>query len=320
MTNKNEIIQKIESHYVGEDCIQIMLPYNDAVTILSQDGILFHYKTGSDVYINKYLEDERRKQFPYSNIPTHYSRCGLRRKVAYTNQLLDFEKPYIRIGDNYVSESFVVKDNNQALMVSSIMQGIKYTRHMTYEELMAYIDKSNSDEQVFYINIDGSMPSSINDYFADEKTVHDFLQNKFSGCVKYFRDYHTYSGVDSDLVDYLRHNPLFLNYFEQCVNNIDLSLIDFNILLGSNCSLMIVRISNGRITSIQVLDVSFVRQKDYKVVIRDIPVCKYSLEQLKFVFKMLPIKEPKIPLRLNPGVTREDIKEAKRMVKSLNSK
>ena len=46
------------------------------------------------MYVNKYLEDERRKQFPYSNIPTHFSKIKFK-KVIYTNQLLDFEKPYI---------------------------------------------------------------------------------------------------------------------------------------------------------------------------------------------------------------------------------
>ncbi len=326
MTRKKEIIQKIESHYVGDDCIQRMLPYNDALTVLSQDGILFHYKTGSNIYINKYLEDERRKQFPYYNIPTHYSRSGLRGKVAYTNQLFDFEKPYIRIGDNYVSESFAVKDNNQALLVSNVMQDIQHTRHMTYEELMEFVGKNNSDEQVFYINEDGSIPNSISGYFADEEIIYDFLKNKFNESVKYFRDYQEYfdstkylvSKADSDLVDYLKDNPWFLNYFERCVSNIDLSLIDFNLRLGSDGhSLMVIRINNGRITSIQGLDVTFVRHDDYKVVIRDIPICKYTLEQLKFGFEIMSTKEPKIPLSLNPGVTKQDIKEAKRMVKSL---
>ena len=77
MKKTNEIIQRIKSCYVADDCIQIMTPYRDGITILSQDDILFHYKKNSNYYINKYLQDERRKQFPYSNIPTHYSRVGL---------------------------------------------------------------------------------------------------------------------------------------------------------------------------------------------------------------------------------------------------
>ena len=57
--------------------------------------------------------------------------------------------------------------------------------------------------------------------------------------------------------------------------------------------------------------------KDYKVNIYDIPVTKYSLEQLKYVPKINIAREPRIPLRLNPGVSRQDVKEAKQMVKAL---
>ena len=44
MKKTNEIIQRIKSCYVADDCIQIMTPYRDGITILSQDDILFHYK------------------------------------------------------------------------------------------------------------------------------------------------------------------------------------------------------------------------------------------------------------------------------------
>ena len=66
MKNVSEIVQRIEKQYIGDDCIQIMIPYRNAVTVLNQEGILFHSKIDSDLYINKYLQDERRKSFPYS--------------------------------------------------------------------------------------------------------------------------------------------------------------------------------------------------------------------------------------------------------------
>ena len=90
MKKTSEIVQKIKSCYVEDDCIQIMVPYKDEITILSQDDILFHYKKNSNYYINKYLQDERRKQFLYSNIPTHYSRVGLFDRRSYANQLFEY--------------------------------------------------------------------------------------------------------------------------------------------------------------------------------------------------------------------------------------
>ena len=44
MKKANEMIQRIKSCYVADDCIQIMIPYKDGITILSQDDILLHYK------------------------------------------------------------------------------------------------------------------------------------------------------------------------------------------------------------------------------------------------------------------------------------
>ena len=51
MKNETEVI-KIQSHYVGDDCIQIMIPYKNKLTLLSPEGILFHYSDASNVYIN----------------------------------------------------------------------------------------------------------------------------------------------------------------------------------------------------------------------------------------------------------------------------
>lgn len=108
MEKSKEYVQKIKSHYVGNDCVQVMIPYQNALTIVSPDGMLYHHTPESRIYVNKYLEDERRKQFPYSNIPTHYSRI-LFKKFAYTNQILDFDKPYIRIGEWFLVRKLCCK-------------------------------------------------------------------------------------------------------------------------------------------------------------------------------------------------------------------
>lgn len=311
MKKTNEIVQRIQSHYVGDDCIQIMFPYQDTLTIVNQDGMLYHHKPGSNLYVNKYLEDERRKQFPYSNIPTHFSKVRFR-KIAYTNQLLDFEKTYISIGDGYYSESFVIKDNNQALLISSIMKPDNHVEHMTYDELLKYVGKHDSDEQVYYVYLSGALPSNNEKLFPTEERIRNYIRKELSTNINDFeketKDY------ESSVGSYLRENPLFLDYVNKNMRDIDFSSIDFNV--GINESMLIVRINKGNIT-IQGVEAMFVRENDYKVDIYDIPVTKYSLEQLKYVPKINIAREPKIPLRLNPGVTRQDIKEAKQMVKTL---
>lgn len=313
MKKVSKKVQRIESHYVGDDCIQIQIPYKNSITLLNQDGILFHSKQGSNFYINKYLEDERRKKFPYSNIPISYSRVGMK-KTAYTNQLLEFEKPYIQIGDNYMFERFVVKDNNQALLVKSIMDVDEYTKHMTYDELLKFIEKNDTDEQTYYVYLDGSIPLNENDIYPSEEEIYNYIHAKLEKNIEAFRGHQQKS---TDVISrYLRENPWFLNYAEQSIKNLDLSLIDFNIKIGKNTTLLIVRINKGNIT-IQGVNVFFLRQNDFRVNIQDILVTKYTLEQLKYVPKINTAKDLKIPLKLNPGLTKQDIQEAKQMIKSL---
>ena len=58
-----------------------------------------------------------------------------------------------------------------------------------------------------------------------------------------------------------------------------------------------------------------VRSNEYNVTIKNLPLDKYILEQFKFMApNIVELKEPKISLRLNPGVTQADITEAKEMV------
>ena len=311
MKKPNEIVQRIQSHYVGDDCIQIMFPYQDTLTILNPDGMLYHHKQGSNVYVNKYLEDERRKQFPYYNIPTHFSKFMFK-NIAYTNQLLDFEKPYIRIGDGYFSESFVIKDNNQALLISSIMKPDNHVEHMTYDELLKYVGKHDSDEQVYYVYLSGALPSNNERLFPTEERIHSYIREQLLENISDFEE--AAKNYESSVGRYLRENPMFLSYFSKKMRDINFSLIDFNV--GINDLMLVVRINKGNIT-IQGVEAMFVRENDYKVDIYDIPVNKYSLEQLRYVPKINIKREPRIPLRLNPGVTRQDVKVAKQMVKTL---
>jgi len=317
VTGTMERVNRIASHYVGNDCVQIMIPYQKAITVLSQDGILLHDMVGSSVYINKYLEDERRKNFPYSNIPVYHTKDGLFATCSHANQLFEFEKPYIRISDGAICESFVVKYNNQALLINSVMQNEKHTEHMTYDELLKFIEKKDGDEQTYYVYLDGSMPPNNEGIYPSEEKISDYIKEQLNKNVKDFRELQQ-KQPDTNVSIYLRQNPWFLNYIEAAIKNLDLSLIDFNLGLGYNSTLLVVRINDGNI-NIQGVEVTFVRKDDLKVDIYDIPVKKYVLEQLRFALKVKNLKEPRIPLKLNPGITKKDIQEAKQMVKTLKT-
>lgn len=90
----------------------------------------------------------------------------------------------------------------------------------------------------------------------------------------------------------------------------------FNIPLRGNRAI-IMRTDENDI-SIQYVEANFVSINNYKVDIIDLPVNKYTLGQVKYLSStILRTKKSKIPLRLNPGVTKQDIKEARKMVKTL---
>ena len=312
MKKVTEIVQKVGSQYVGDDCIQVMAPYKNAITILNKDGVIYSHKEGVYPSVHEYVKDERRKQFPYSNIPTHYSRARLFGKMNYANQLLNFEEPYIRIGDGGIIENFAVKDNNQAFLITKILQANKTSKYMTYDELMNFVAKSSDNEQIYYVYQDGSLHPDYAPIYPSKKEIYADIKMKF---IKIAND-----GADilstGYNYDFGFPNYVFPNYIREAANYVDLDLIDFNIHIGNNSLLLVVRVNNGNIT-IQGVDVVFVRKDYFNVNIYDIPITKFTLEQLKSAPIIFVTREPKIPLRLNPGVSREDIQEAKQMVKSL---
>ncbi len=327
MKNDNEIetVNKIKSHYVGDDCIQFGIDYMYSLTLFNKDETLYHHSNISKIHLNKYLEDERRKQFPYSNIPIHYNKKVGMTKITYTNQLLEFEKPYIVIKDNHISEYYVVKDKSEALLVTNRLDNKiitnKNTKHMTYDELLNFLKECDKSEQIYYIQLDGSISidsEDINNLYPNEKNICNYIKCLFMMNVKELKEYQKL-GSGSSIACYLRDNPLLLKYFEKCIKNIDLSLIDFNIPLYGyvygHVPLLIIKDSD--LDTVQALDVTFVKKGDYKVDIYDLELKNYTLDQLKDGLMIENIKEPKIPLRLNPDVTRQDIKKAKQMVKSL---
>lgn len=268
MKKDDKVVCAINECYVVDDCMQIMIPFKNAATILSQDGILFHSKKGSTIYINKYLEDERRNQFPYSNIPMHYTRKGLFGKVCYVNQIFDFKKPYILISNGGMVEYVAFKDNNRALLASptTISLENKTIMTMSYDELLDYFSKENkigNNNQFPYITLDGGFISS-DSIVADIET-----------------------GFVEKTIDFVR--PFISVEFDN--NNLKTKMTKIYL----NCD------GFG--------------QKIGKVITYDIPITKYILEQLKFAEIINNTKEPKISLKLNPGISQKDIDLAIQKVK-----
>ncbi len=313
MKNVKEIVQKIESQYVGEDCIEYIVPYGNSITMLNEDGILFHSDTDSDLYINKYLEDERRKNFPYSNIPIHYlnvsknfKRSNSNSIISYTNQLFEFEKPYIRIGDGII-ESFVIKDNNEALIINKVLNFSKRTEYMKREEIERLFEKNTEDEKAYLIYLSGKM---FNKDISSEEKVSKVIMQSLKENIDYIERYQFKYG-ETMVGQYVYPNSDFLNIAGPSTGQ---SKVNKTTKHSSN-TMIIARVKDSNI-SLQHIIINHIGLDNYKITIYDGLINKYSKEDL-IQFPINSSKEPKIPLRLNKNVTRQDLQDAKQMVKSL---
>ena len=313
MAKVNEVVQRIESHSVGDDCIQVMVPYKSEITILNKDGIIYSHKEGSHISINNYVDDERKKQFPYSNIPIHYEKVGFFEKMIFANQLFDFEKPYISIVDNHIIESFAVKDKNEALLINKIIAGDRKTKYITRQELEELF-KENQNKLVLYLE-DESI--SVGQYhpLASEEQIYKYVKNEITENVEEFRKY-VDTNRSSTVGWYLCEHPLFLDFVEQGIKSFDLKNMELDIRLKGGRAIIVNSSENDM--TMQYVRASFVSINNYKINIIDLPVNKYTLEQLKNLSPIIiKTKEPRISLKLNPGVSKQELQEAKQMVKTL---
>ena len=166
--NMFPIIQKISPKYCGEDCVQLMFTYDKAFCVIKKNEeaneLMFYHnklKSNSNIkYTNKYVTDERRKQFPYSNIPLHKIKKWFKTRNV-VNQLLDYDSIYviIRGDENNTLTLFckVLKDGDSAIVVQDIK--------------MASIFEMNVDELkhlVFQETLEPNIRVSINGIITEE--------------------------------------------------------------------------------------------------------------------------------------------------------
>lgn len=175
MKDKSIVVQRIKSHYVGEDCIQVMVPYEESCVIFNLNDIQYldHKNNG---FINKYTEDERRKQFPYHNITQHH----LDRYITVANQIYEFNKPYLEIRFGEMLESYVVKDGDEALL-STKQLDIKNPEKtvVTRKQLEELVDGQKSGENAnkhYIVQTNGMVLHGL-DLLSEKELVDKVIKN-----------------------------------------------------------------------------------------------------------------------------------------------
>lgn len=121
-------VYKLDGDYVGKDCVLLMFSIGKKLKILREKKVVFNYDSDNgDDFTNKYLNDDRRFQFPYPNILVHNKMFGFKyRKLV--NQLLDYDiiyslidTPDIDNDDKEIETNIlyykVLKDGDNALVI-----------------------------------------------------------------------------------------------------------------------------------------------------------------------------------------------------------
>lgn len=295
--NRYEFIQRIPSHYVGNDCVQIMLPHkDDAITILNSEGITYHYYPNSNFYVNKYISDNRKTQFPYSSISTHQARIGLK-KVEYVNQLLDFNRVYLQISDNMIVEYFALKDGEEALLASKYILPIQRTEIMNRTQIDELIKTAN----LGIYNLSGAKIAEYN-FISDNELLELYKEQLIAEKQEY--EFYNEGKIPSAEI------------FNKNIENMTPSDIPIQPVLLNN--IIIISSDNNEIKSIKYLVVKFKGPDKYIVDIYDFPITIYNLEHMKYLeqtnFRNTP--EPVIKKSLNPKTNMSEVKKSKKLILS----
>lgn len=292
-----KIAKKVPSHYVGEDCLQQMIGYSNGLLLLNPDEIIYQ-DTGSKNKINKYLTDERRHQFPYSNIPTHYQRV-LFKKYLFTNQLLNFDTPYLQLSSQGIFTKYALKKGKEGIIVFESLMTTEKTHEslLTREELDRFFDYEDNKVFIYNSNVCGKLIIPEIDGILESYKYHanQVLKSGYSGTSE---------------------TEIVLN---SLLSNISINSIpsDFN-FLSSNQVILMMTGSEQRM-ELNLVGVKYMNEDSYKLILKRIPINSYTLEQIKGLLT-LKSKEPKISLNINSDIKKDEVDKAKTLVRKFMSK
>lgn len=295
MKNRDEIVERVSKPYVGSDCVQVSVGYNDSLTIFSKDGIIYHDVIDYPcVSINRYMEDDRRNYFTYANIPTYISKNGLF-EVKHTIQLFDYDEVYVMIKDGNVYEKYIVRDGNSALVLTKFVKSSDRVLMLSRKELDNLFNNSNS----YLMNLDGVFYKDLS--IPKEEDIVDLLKDKYRRELKEYRD----SGDDIISED-------MLGLLNNSINSISIDNIPADTYLTDD-DIVMVKIDKDNIT-VSVYTIMFMGRDKYMVKAYDYLMDKYSLESLKDI-PTVKAREPKIPYKLNLNIPKEEVIKQNRLVR-----
>lgn len=298
---KDEIVYKLHKEFISDDCIQVSLGFEDNLMVFNTNDLMYYKKleekkSNTQEYKNDYLVDARSMRFPYSSIPEHIERVSLIKKNIFANQILEYNKPYIVVGDRIINKITTFKDSDESYIHFQSLTDLKTNTRkiiLNREELETYyktgtlkLYDENQYLKKYIFHIDGCIP---NEHIKTELELLNYIKEEVIEEIRSMEE----------LTDLTYTNIL------KAVNDMN----DIAPLLFLFDQYMIKFTQDNKI----VIDYFMIRylQKDkYELTISKIPVNIETLETIKERInfsKVKYLKEPHISLKLNPDISIIDL-------------
>lgn len=303
-----EMVSRMHEEYTSDDCVQLMLSYIDYLIFFGNNDLMY-FKNYTETepslyngYVNEYLKDKRRKSFPYHNIEEHIDRVFFN-KLTFANQILDYERPYIKVADKIISQVVPYHDSEGSYIHTKILNGefgktkcydITRSEIENYSKIGSFSDKEDKEyQECFIFNLEGSV---YGNRIASEEEWINQEKDRLRRVIK-----------NDD-----RYGPITKFELTNAIDNLD-EIAPFDI----SPRLMLKFKSNGEI-DIDLFQIKYVRRGVYKLFISTAKPRMETLSSIKEKLqesKIQKLREPRISYFLNPDIPRNEVKEAKQYAK-----
>lgn len=269
-------MQVINDKSIGNNCVQLSIPYSKRLVIFDKDDIVFFVKD-SKVIVDRFANDQRKKDFscPLFN---HEELLNFRR-THFINQIFELNKVYLRIVDGNFMENYIIKNNDKYYLYNKNIDSVSEEKVINNDELDRIYNGINN-EKVFAICDDGSVISNSNN---------SILQTKKNNKKEIFKDM---------LDKLLKYNECFFEnseYYQEFCNTLYNAINEYEIknnmdsVVFDNC--FIVNINGERIELSHIL-------------IKNLSNNNYSIKRDKYFVSLEPSQRVTLP---------EEIKEEKKL-------
>ena len=280
MKSYNESLKKIDSNYVRDNYIKLMLQYKNYLMLYgNKDLMYYNNERGSSYsYKNAYLSDIRKDVFPDSDVIEYYDMSLFKRKRC-ANQILDFNKDYIKVSDGVIYQITPYKAGDDAYIYTKILNGSlcnARTKSVSRMEIANYLQFGSFDGEIDkyaytdIIDLDGNI---YNKWIDSEDSILDREKE--------------------ELVRIINSNRTFSNSVrEELLRGI--SRLDM-VKSFSYPGRIMIKLNNN--IEIEYYSIKYLSKDNYEITLADFPVTKESLAMIKSRLELDNIKTYKMPKR-----------------------